>query len=131
MGSPLATRSDLVTGDIVSHRIRGQICCPVLRLWVVVCVLTLGGCAADGPANSRQQTQREATLGSLWRGKTHDLLLKGLGPPKMAMTVPGERPIPTMALVYGVNEATQCVDAFTMVKNDATGLWLVADYFCR
>lgn len=87
--------------------------------------------ATRRPVHSSQQAQREADLGSLWRGKSHDLLLKSLGPPTMAMNVPGERPLPTMALVYGVHEAAQCVDAFTMVKNVATGQWSVADYFCR
>jgi hypothetical protein len=87
--------------------------------------------ATRQPVHSSQQDQREAALGSLWRGKSHDLLLKSLGPPRMAMTIPGEGPVPTLVLVYRVNDAAQCIDAFTMVKNVATGQWSVADYFCR
>jgi len=81
---------------------------------------------------TQQRTQREAALGLLWRGQSYDTLLKSLGPPKLVLNIPGERPQPTLALVYGfIDQAIQCFDTFTLVNRSDTGQWLVADYFCR
>lgn len=90
------------------------------------------GTAAHPVPHLGQQARREAVLGARWRGQSHAALIQSLGRPRMVMTIPGQRPLPTLALVYGVqDEAAACVDAFTIVKEEDTGQWWVADYFCR
>ena len=43
-----------------------------------------------------------------------------------------EQPLPSLAILYGrENETAACEDAFTLVQNEDTGAWSVADYFCR
>ena len=112
----------------------------LLVLWLFF-VLGLGGCSvvskkeAAAEALSMEQKlqlQREIELQSRWRGKPYDELLKTSGPPKLMMNVLGYRPLRTSLLVYGVvDEASSCIDAFTMVKDEETAQWTVSDYFCR
>lgn len=117
---------------------------PMRLLWAAVSTLAMCGCAATGgyaslsgsapqrTARTGQQAQREAALGARWKGQSHEALVKSLGPPGLVMTVPGERPLPTLVLMYGVQDpAAACVDAFTVVRNKDSGQWSVADYFCR
>ena len=54
------------------------------------------------------------------------------GEPKLMMNMLCFHPLKTSLLVYGVvDEAADCVDAFTIVKQADSGQWAVADYFCR
>lgn len=114
---------------------------------VSLCALALTGCASQQqqqrPAGQSdeakrliallvQQSQREKALNSTWQGQPYDSLLKAFGEPPMTMGILGERPLKTSLVVYTlIDTDTQCVDAFTMVKDDASGQWRVADYFCR
>lgn len=91
-----------------------------------------GSSAADLAALIKQATLREAELQAKWKGQPYQALLKQFGEPQLTMNVIGYRPLKTSLVVYGSGDAAaQCVDAFTMVKNDQTGEWTVADYFCR
>lgn len=106
-----------------------------------VLVLLLVGCASGIQRDSQSdlarkaeavQQQRENSLQSAWVGKRYDSLLKAFGEPKLHMNILGYRPLKTSLAVYGVLDASaNCVDAFTMVKIEDTGEWMVADYFCR
>ena len=106
--------------------------------------LVVAGCATDSnvPADAAAvtsrfsaialQAQRENSFQSTWRGRTYEALIESYGAPKMMMNVPGHRPLKTSLVVYGVIDKTaNCVDAFTMVKQEQTEQWTVADYFCR
>ena len=63
---------------------------------------------------------------------TYDALLEAFGEPKLHLNILGYRPLKTSLAVYGVlDQSSKCVDAFTMVKLEDTGEWVVADYFCR
>jgi len=87
--------------------------------------------AADKPTQNHERT-RERELQSSWRGKTYRDLLEAFGQPRVVMTVPGYRPLRTSVAVFGVrDQASRCIDAFTVVKHGTTGEWIVADYFCR
>lgn len=78
------------------------------------------------------QSHRENSLQSTWRGRPYEALVEIYGEPKMTMNIVGYRPLKTSLAVYGVvDQAANCVDAFTMVKHEQTGHWTVADYFCR
>ena len=118
---------------------------PLLRCaWGAALALTLAGCgaldmdSADARAAANRLSQqvlllqRETTLQSAWRGRPYEALLDTYGAPKLMMNILGYRPLKTSLLVYGiVDQEANCVDAFTMVKNEQTGQWSVADYFCR
>ena len=110
--------------------------------------LVVAGCATDShvPADAvaapiaapsrfaaiALQSQRENSLQSTWRGRPYEALVEIYGEPKMTMNIVGYRPLKTSLAVYGVvDQAANCVDAFTMVKHEQTGHWTVADYFCR
>lgn len=105
----------------------------------------LAGCASRGttPSPTQEdkisrakylelQIRRENSLNTTWKGKNFDQLRQQLGEPPLLMNVIGFRPNKTSLVVYAdtPNEA-HCVDAFTMVKVESSGEWLVADYFCR
>lgn len=106
--------------------------------WLPLLALSLVGCASDlklasesGKGETLQQT-RERTFQSAWVGKRYDALLEAFGEPKLHMNILGYRPLTTSLAVYGVlDQPSNCVDAFTMVKIEDTGEWMVADYFCR
>jgi hypothetical protein len=110
-------------------------------LGVFLPVLMLVGCANDierpSPSGLTRkaaalQQQRENSLQSAWVGKRYDSLLEAFGEPKLHMNILGYRPLKTSLAVYGVlDTSANCVDAFTMVKIEDTGEWVVADYFCR
>lgn len=120
---------------------------PFLRLGLAsVCAVLLAGCAtpSGAPGQSdetkrlialllmKQQSQRELALNSIWRGKPYDALLGRYGEPPLMLNVIGERPLKTSLVVYTlIDNDTQCVDAFTMVKDGSNGQWSVSDYFCR
>jgi hypothetical protein len=119
---------------------------PLCRAALPLAVLgavAVGGCGAlessfhssgstQRLGRSGPQAQREATLGARWRGQPYDSLLQALGPPRLVMRIPGERPLPSLAVLYGrEDETAACEDAFTLVQNEDTGAWSVADYFCR
>jgi hypothetical protein len=106
--------------------------------------LLLAGCAGSGGMSEKtnaaarhaaevaRQTQHERTLNAAWQGKPYDALRQHFGDPPLLMNVIGARPLRTSLVVYteNINEA-HCIDAFTMVKIESSGQWLVADYFCR
>lgn len=93
---------------------------------------TDAGAAIRPPSPQVLLLQRETTLQSAWRGRPYEALLDTYGAPKLMMNILGYRPLRTSVVVYGVvDQAANCVDAFTMVKNEQTGQWSVADYFCR
>lgn len=111
--------------------------------WVLLALLMLSliSCASEinqatesekaNEAQSRQQL-RERTFQSAWVGKRYDSLLEAFGEPDLHLNILGQRPLKTSLVVYGVlDQSSQCVDAFTMVKLKDTGEWVVADYFCR
>lgn len=76
--------------------------------------------------------QREVKLNALWRGKSYDALLSAFGEPKVMMNILGYRPLKTSLVLYDVvDEKLSCVDTFTMVKDESSGKWSVADYYCR
>ena len=116
---------------------------PCCMQWAIksLLVLMLVGCASDNERNAKSalarnaqalQLQRENSLQSAWVGKRYDSLLEAFGEPKLHMNILGYRPLKTSLAVYGVLDASaNCVDAFTMVKIEDTGEWVVADYFCR
>jgi hypothetical protein len=98
------------------------------------------GCGALDQSSSQNQrlgrfelqAQREAAMGARWRGQPYAALLKDLGPPKSMYFIPGDRALFSLALVYGREyETAACVDAFTIVRNEDTQDWWVAEYFCR
>ena len=108
--------------------------------WVLqpLLVLSLISCATDNKqTNASQETRshqlrRESTFQSAWVGKRYDSLLEAFGEPKVHLNILGYRPLKTSLAVYGVlDHSSNCVDAFTMVKLEDTGEWVVADYFCR
>jgi hypothetical protein len=108
--------------------------------WAVMVSVSVCGCAALDPSSNQEQrlgrfgnqAQREAALGARWRGQSYESLLKALGPPRSMYFIPGERPLLSLALVYGRDDDTAaCVDAFTIVRNEDTGAWWVTEYFCR
>lgn len=78
------------------------------------------------------QNERESNFNSKWQGRPYEELRQQLGEPPLMMNVLGSRALRTSLLVYteNVNEAN-CIDAFTMIKAESDGHWLVADYFCR
>lgn len=83
-------------------------------------------------ATARLQSAREAELQANWRGKAYEALLAAYGSPQFMMNAVGYRPLKTSLVVFGVvDKASNCVDTFSMVKNEQTGEWTVADYFCR
>lgn len=110
-------------------------------VWQSLLVLSLIGCASDvkqaSESGERQKAQalqqeREHTFQSAWVGKPYDALLEAFGEPKLHLNILGYRPLKTSLAVYGVlDQSSKCVDAFTMVKIEDTGEWVVADYFCR
>lgn len=109
------------------------------------CAWLLAGCATreviSDEAKAEQalrakylamQTERETTFNALWQGKPYEELCQQLGEPALTMNVLGARSLRTSLVVYPdtINEAL-CTDAFTMVKLESSGQWVVADYFCR
>jgi hypothetical protein len=135
---PGAGASDLDQRNVRSH---GVIRHMQWVLGVFLPVLMLVGCANDIERASASgltrkeaalQQQRENSLQSAWVGKRYDSLLEAFGEPKLHMNILGYRPLKTSLAVYGVlDTSANCVDAFTMVKIEDTGEWVVADYFCR
>jgi hypothetical protein len=113
------------------------------RTWqlflLLVTAFLLDGCSslpndeAGNTAPREQRVQREARLQSTWKGQSYHALVEAYGAPKMVMSVPSPRPVPTSIVVYGViDNMTNCIDSFTVtgqVQNieDMT----VMDYFCR
>lgn len=108
--------------------------------WVLqpLLALSLISCANDNKQTNAShetrshQLRRESTFQSAWVGKRYDTLLEAFGEPKIHLNILGYRPLKTSLAVYGVlDHSSNCVDAFTMVKLEDTGEWVVADYFCR
>lgn len=119
-------------------------CRPAARWgWSAALALVLGACASPMDTDEARlrvsqrltqklQSSREAQLQSNWRGKPYEALLEAFGSPPLMMNTLGYRPNKTSLVVYGVvDQSSNCVDTFSMVKNDQTGQWTVADYFCR
>lgn len=136
-------RQQLPSRDLDPRNVRSDDFIRHMR-WVtraVLPVLILAGCASDIDRASSSgltrkaealQQQRENSLQSAWVGKRYDSLLEAFGEPKLHMNILGYRPLKTSLAVYGVlDTSANCVDAFTMVKIEDTGEWVVADYFCR
>lgn len=109
------------------------------------CTLLLAGCASRDAISSHDkeekalrakylamQTERESVFNLIWQGRPYEELRQHLGDPPLKMNVIGARPLRTSLVVYPetINEA-HCIDAFTMVKIESNGQWIVADYFCR
>lgn len=104
---------------------------PLLALSLIGCASNVKQASESVKANTLQQ-QRERTFQSVWVGKRYDSLLEAFGEPKLHLNILGHRPLKTSLAVYGVlDQPSKCVDAFTMVKLEDTGEWVVADYFCR
>lgn len=111
--------------------------------WSAALALLLGACASPMDADEARlrasqrvaqklQLSREAQLQSNWRGKPYEALLEAYGSPQLMMNMLGYRPQKTSLVVFGVlDQSSNCVDTFTMAKNEQTGEWTVADYFCR
>ena len=71
-------------------------------------------------------------MGARWRGQPYAALLQAMGQPRLVMRIPGDRPLPSLAVLFGrEDEPLACADAFTIVQNEDGGAWTVADYFCR
>lgn len=88
--------------------------------------------AKEAKAAQARQLQRENQLQSAWKGRPYDALLENFGAPILTMNVLGYRPLKTSLVVYGMlDQNSNCIDAFTMVKDEQSGQWSVADYFCR
>ena len=103
--------------------------------------LLLAGCASslkhsrEQFAATQRSTEREAALQSTWNGQPYGILVATYGAPLYTMNIPGDRPNETVA-VYGIRDnASRCIDAFTVfhgseqtrVQNNST----VTSYFCR
>lgn len=111
----------------------------VSRAWLLLApIVLLDGCAIAPADDAKTATyieprlQRESALQTTWRGRSYNALLEAYGSPRIVMNVPGYRPLKTSVVVYGVvDNATQCIDAFTVVVHGNNGELTVADYFCR
>lgn len=127
----------LATAPLAQERQR------ILR-WGLGCAfaLLLGACAHSGAELTEEQasrlaaqvlqSQRENQLKSAWGGRPYNALLESFGAPILTMNVLGYRPQKTSLVVYGMLDSNaNCVDSFTMVKDEQSGEWTVADYFCR
>lgn len=107
---------------------------PLLMLSLIGCASDMNQATESGKSHKAHamQQQRERTFQSAWVGKRYDALLEAFGEPKLHLNILGYRPLKTSLAVYGVlDQSSKCVDAFTMVKLEDTGEWVVADYFCR
>ncbi len=93
---------------------------------------TADGEATASPMARQVSMKREAMFNVAWRGKPRVELVDNLGQPKYVMVVPGRDDELTYVMVYGVQDRrAECVDAFTLQKNEAADQWVVSDYFCR
>ncbi len=96
------------------------------------------GAYADGarqPAGGYSREHREVVLQSEWAGRRYHALVAAYGPPRMLMRIPGDRPNESVA-VYGVrDQASGCIDAFTVFHGRArmalSDESVVTHYFCR
>ena len=108
-----------------------------------ILALAVGACASDRGTDAKQAqaakakqsnvaaTKREAELNAAWRGHRYEELLEQFGEPVSKMNMIGQRSAMTTLVLFGVDAKTKCVDAFTMNRDEKTGQWSVADYFCR
>jgi hypothetical protein len=101
----------------------------------LTCALLLGGCAGmpteqdsrHAVESSRELREKEMKL--TWIGQRYQDLIQVLGAPRMIMDVPAYRPGRVSVAVYeGLDPASDCIDAFTVVHNDKP---VIDDYFCR
>ena len=105
--------------------------------------LVVGACASDRGTDTKQAqdvsarhassvaAKREVELNAAWRGHPYEALLETFGEPVSKINMIGQRTAMTTLVLFGVDPKAQCVDAFTMVRDDKTGRWFVSDYFCR
>lgn len=100
--------------------------------------MLLAGCALptsdpeSRAALAVPRAQREATLRNAWKGRDYDTLVGAYGTPLMTMEIPGRAENLTFAAVYGVrDDATHCIDAFTVIIHRGNSQRVVVDYFCR
>ena len=105
-------------------------------IWLVACSnlsLALAPVASDSKRpHFVLERQRESELQRAWEGQPYDSLLAAYGTPKLVMDVPGFRQLKTTVAVYGVNDqASNCIDAFSLIEHSQTKQLTVADYFCR
>lgn len=100
----------------------------------------LHGCVTLAPGEgqfrqwgeSSSRLKREYALRAAWRGRPYQSLLEAFGTPRMIMSVPGYRIVRTDVIVYGpTDKATNCIDAFTIIRPGTEDEVMVSDYFCR
>ena len=79
-----------------------------------------------GPASVR--AQREALMNASWQQHRYEELVEALGKPKRVMSIPGGGNPPGFAVVYDLDPATGCIDAFAI---SAGADPVVRIYHCR
>lgn len=77
-------------------------------------------------AYARQAHER--AMQSKWEGKPMKELVAAMGEPQMIMSIPRYGWPPSAAVVFGVDQATGCVDAFLVVAGEENKVY---NYFCR
>jgi hypothetical protein len=87
---------------------------------------TVGGHRKVGHAS--EHAMRERAMNERWRMRHYSDLLQTLGTPKRVMAIPGGGNPPSFAVVYGLDPATGCIDAFAVTSGENP---VVRDYHCR
>ncbi len=95
------------------------------------------GCAdlkpTDGGAKGKAESvraARESSMQKVWAGKSYDELQESLGKPELTMSIPRYGWPPSEAILYGMDSASGCIDAFLVVHGGEEGS-TVLNYFCR
>jgi hypothetical protein len=100
---------------------------------VVVGFTSLSGCAPNPVGDTAyaaavSQTGREAAMRKRWADKPYRELVKERGHEGLVMDIPRYGWPPSSAVVFGIDDASGCVDAFLVVHGKEP---LIKDYFCR
>lgn len=109
--------------------------------WGLALVLGLGACAGGDtlrtprqplsslePAVAAARQEREAEMNRQWQNKPVADLLVAYGRPRLVMKIPGGGNPPAYAVVYGLDPASGCIDAFAI---HSTGDPVIRIYYCR
>jgi len=92
---------------------------------------SLTGCAPyplDTAAVAATESGREAAMRKRWADKPYRELVKEMGREGLVMDIPRYGWPPSSAVVFGIDDASGCVDAFLVVHGKEP---LIKDYFCR
>lgn len=104
---------------------------PVAATLAVSLLSLLSGCGAqplaDAAANS-SQSAREAAMRERWTDKPYRELVKDRGRQGLVLDIPRYGWPPSSAVVYGVDSASGCIDAFLVIHGKEP---IIKDYFCR